>query len=445
MVFIYHRLFKPSIYDFEIIPKQVRNLIFWIKKRMFPNIDIKNIKEAERPIVKTNSIPGPKGKGALNDVALFSLDYHNRSVFAHPEKSYLNFFVDPDGNTILDLNAVGQHLGYNHPALIKLSKTTQYELNTANPSTDNTYVLSKETLEGLSDVKSALKLGSLERYIPTDNTNETLFNLIINNPKYNRDGRRSVIARVGHERDLPFPGLKENESQEAFFTRALPFIQEFIEKNSSVLLGLILEPFTVCKSNGHLYITSTFAKEIKTLCQKHNIAFIVDESYSALNSGFKYGLEGWSLQSEPDYIVLRKASGINPGILTSIENAEYINLLSDVRLYTRDLYNSLCLLKYVKENHLLEKVQKNGEYVLNRLNESMKFNSTIFCNVRGVGTYQSLDFFREESRNGFVSLALNSGISLCSSGNKSITMRSALIVDSKHYTTLFNTLNNYSV
>ena len=42
-------------------------------------------------MVLTETIPGPKGKAALNDLALFSIDHYNRNTFANPEKSFLNF------------------------------------------------------------------------------------------------------------------------------------------------------------------------------------------------------------------------------------------------------------------------------------------------------------------------------------------------------------------
>ena len=101
MVFIFHRLKKPSVFDFEIIHKIVRKLLYRAKHNYFPTIDIKNLKESDRPLVRTSSIPGSKGVGALNDIALFSKDYINYSVFADPYKSFGNYLVDVDGNTIL--------------------------------------------------------------------------------------------------------------------------------------------------------------------------------------------------------------------------------------------------------------------------------------------------------------------------------------------------------
>lgn len=443
MVYIYHRLKKPSIFDFEHIPKHIRKVLFWIKKRFFPNIDFKNLKEADRPMVLTETIPGPKGKAALNDLALFSIDHHNRNTFANPEKSFLNFFVDPDNNTILDLNIVGLPLGYNNPLFLTKSLTSNVEVFTSNPRVDNLDLFSKENIVLLSELKKELSLGSLDTYLPTDNVNSAIVNLVNLNPKFNHNNpRKVVIAKLGQT--IPLPEKKENETNDSYFSRAVNEVVEYVEKYKDSILGLIVEPFTET-IHGHLYITESFAKSLKEVCSKNRIAFIVDETLSSLNSGFRYKLEDWKFNSEPDYILLKRESNLNPGIITSKKNSEYANQISELSIFTNKLKNSVDLLSYVRQENILESVIKKGDYLSSKLRDDEKYYNHKYSNVRGQGTYHSFDFAAVENRDNFHKFALNSGVNLHKSGEKSITVRSSLVLDSKMYDSLFISLNNFKL
>jgi len=443
MVFIYHRLKKPSIFDFESVPAQVRKLIYWAKRKWFPNFDYTKIKECDRPVVKTSTIPGPKGKGVLNDIAIFSLDFYNNRVFAHPEKSYLNYFADADDNMILDLNIKGLPLGYNNPLFIKNSFNEENLLAASNPSLDSSEVFSESSLLLLEKLQKELSVGNLTKLYPTDLIDDSLNSLVSMNKNFHRNNeKKSVIATIG--KDITLPDLNLNETQDEYFSRAASDVLRSLDENKDKLLGVVLSPILSSKQ-GHLYPTSSFAREINDYCKNNYIAVIVDETRSYINSGLVYGFDYWKLPNEPDFVVLRNESNCNPLILTNSFNARYVNLLENKKFYTKNLNNSLGLLKYVKEENVLNQVAENERYVLNQLSECQKYNKDKLLNLRGKGTYTSFDLPTREIRNNFQAQVLNSGINLCSVGEKSITMRSTLVFKKNFLDYVKTSINNFSI
>jgi 4-aminobutyrate aminotransferase-like enzyme len=445
MVFIYHRLKKPSIFDFESIPQAIRKVLFWAKRRFFPNVNLKNMKQAEGPIVNSQEIPGPYGKGSLNDVALFSVDFYNKKVFAHPEKSYLNFFVDADNNTILDLNIEGLPLGYNNPLFINHSGNNQNELFVSNPNVDSPITFSQESLILLSKLKIELEIGNLNTFYPTEEINETLYNMVLLNPDYNGNNnpQKNLVVRIGE--DIKLPSLEFNENQADYYSRILSPTLERLDKHKNSIVGIVVSPFVETNDSGHLYLNEYFAKAIHSYCKLNNMAYIVDETRSSLNSGLLYGFDYWKLSSEPDYVILRKGANVNPGILTSSNNAELLNYMKPGRLFTKNLDNSLVLLKYIKEENILSKVAAINEIVHEKLMQNSKFTDNKITNLRGQGTYQSFDFNDDNTRNNFVSQMLNSGINVYSTGNSSVTVRSSLIAESNHYISLYNAVSSSNI
>lgn len=439
MVFIYHRLKKPSVFDFEHIPLRIRNFIFYLKRRFFPNIDIQNLKQAEYPLVNTSSIPGPKGKGALNTLALYSYDFKNKRIFVNPEQSFKNFVVDADDNIILDLNIQGTPLGYNHPNLIKLSCTPENEKFVSNSNVNSIHTITTDTLAYLNELKSYIQIGDLNTFFPTNNINDSLYNMILINDKFNKNNKKTVVANLA---DSINSERKDNESEEDYLYRLAEEVNQTILKNKDFLLGVILEPFSETKF-GHLYLNSNFANQIRYTCAQSNIAFIVDETNSCLNSGHVFGLNSWNLEKEPDYVILRDNSNINPGILTTLANAELANFLQSINLHTKSLSNSLEILKYVKEENLLSSVITSGDYIRSKLSQDTYKNK--IYNVRGVGTYTSFDLINKQARDSLNESILNKGVSLYANGQKSITSRSSLIVETKHYDALIDAVNNSKI
>jgi 4-aminobutyrate aminotransferase-like enzyme len=445
MVFIYHRLKKPSFVDFESIPKGLRKFIFMAKKRFFPNINLKNMKQAEGPNVVSQEVPGPNGKGCLNDVALFSLDFYNKKVFAHPEQSYLNFFVDADNNTILDLNIEGLPLGYNNPIFIKNSSNIENELFVSNPCVDSPITFTQESLNLLSKFKTELEIGNLNTFYPTEEINETLYNMVLLNPDYNGNNNphKNLMVRIGE--DIKLPSLELNENQTDYYSRILQPTLERLDQHKGSIAAIVVSPFVETSDSGHLYLNEYFAKAIHSYCKLNNMAYIVDETRSSLNSGLLYGFDYWKLSSEPDYVLFRKGANVNPGILTSSRNAELLNYMKPGRLFTKNLDNSLVLLKYIKEENILSKVSARNETFIENLQKNSKFEENKITNLRGQGTYQSFDFNDNNTRNDFVSQMLNSGISVYSAGNSSVTVRSSLIADYNHHLSLYNAVSSSKI
>ena len=95
MVFLYHRLLRPSIFDPEIVPRFIRNIYYNLRRKILPKVNFKL--EAKAPKMMTE-FPGPQMKALINDVETVSQDNMNHYIFVNYNRSFGNFVVDSDNS-----------------------------------------------------------------------------------------------------------------------------------------------------------------------------------------------------------------------------------------------------------------------------------------------------------------------------------------------------------
>lgn len=432
MVFIFHRLKKPSVFDFEIIPKILRKLLYRTKHSYFPTIDVKNLKEIDRPLIKTSAIPGPKGIGALNDIALFSKDYLNRSVFADPYRSYGNFLVDVDGNAILDLNSQGIPLGYNHPLLIKASVTDLHERLVANQfGTSN--ILSTEVIELLT--KFASNFNKELKFIPTSNPLSVVYD-IISLQKGNKDiiFLEDCAPSLSSASDLSLnPDIEENVLKEI----------ELAIKNKALNSSCILvEPITSLKSKGDIFLSSSFINKIKKIAEDNGLFLILDSTKSAMQAGNSFCFD----KIQADFFIFESNSNfLNSGLLTSKQQSSFIDHLDnfELNLVPHQLLNFSVVINEVKKSGLIEASVNSGDFFKNRLIESSKHYKDLIHDYRGHGAYHVIQFGSKDVRDNVQTHLLNNGVLVGASGENSIKLTGSLTITTDHYRNFFTALNNY--
>lgn len=443
MVFIYHRIKKPSIFDFEHIPKVFRNLIYQAKHKLFPSIDLENLKESDRPIVKTSTIPGPNGVGLLNDIALFSIDYHNRRIFADPRKSYLNFIHDADDNIILDFNISNLPLGYNHPCLIKESQTKNHEIVTANPRMSGSMYISEQDIKLVEYFKQKVGPGvtnNSNRFVPCKNPIEVAYELIL---KVQNNSEKINILSLGS--DLPIPRTQDFHCDKYKEEEAscLKQIKEILEQKASTSACVIINPIVNLNHEGEYFLKSGFIYEISKLVHYTGMNLIVDISKTVYKTGERYSPDELL---DADFITFSSDSNVlNSGMITSLKYSSLLNQINDFDLYIcgRSLKNFRAIVTEIEKNQLVSKSKESSNYFQNKLNDCLPYYNNSIGNYRGNNTVHLFDLPTHQIRNDLRSHLLNQGVNVGISGNKSIKIETTLLASQKHYDHFITALNNY--
>lgn len=475
MVFIYHKLFRPQIWDYEIIPRVFRNMIYKLKKRISPAITIS--KEPERSKMVTD-YPGPRMQSLQNDLELLSQDYLNNVTFINYEKSYGNYFVDCDNNTYLDFftNISSLPLGYNHPALTKINDDN-YTSSFINKIDNNHYYSSdlKDTYEsiletirpkqlskviftcgcGSSANELAFKISMLKRSNNKqtinirDNTSTNINNysvLSFDNAFHGRLGstltatRSKVVIKEGFPHfnwpSAPFPKLKypyknhieENNIKEA---KCLEITEKIVKENKN-LTAMIVEP--VQAEGGDNWATPNYFRQLRKLCLDNKIDFIVDEVQTGMATGRYWLHENWDLETPPDMVTFSKKFQVS-GVFLKKE-AIPSHLTEDFcgeGCFDAFRFNNLAnIINYVEKNGLLIKAEKIGKN-FKRAFRAATLDKNIITNVRGKGNFFAFDLPNKFKRDKFIMTAKNDGIFISGCGDNSVRIRTPLIAEEKHY------------
>lgn len=475
MVFIYHRLFRPQVWDFEAMPRFIRRLIFKAKRRFMPSIIIKN--EAQMPKMVTN-YPSPRMANLQNDLELISQDYLNNALFINYDKSYGNYIVDSDNNTYLDFftNISSLPLGYNHPGLIELSRSDSYNQAFVNKVDINRYYTSdmKEVYDNLmSNMKPknmnkvfftcgcgssanelAFKLAMLKRNqvkgnvrnMSLEDVRGDLQVLSFNHSFHGRLGgtltatRSKPIMKMGFSHfewpSAPFPALKypykknidANLEEE---DRCIRETKAVLESNKNIA-AMIVEP--VQAEGGDFWATPGYFRQLRQLALDHNVSFIVDEVQTGMATGRYWLHENWDLETPPDMVTFSKKFQV-AGLFIRKE-AIPKDLTSDYcgeGCFDMFRLNNLSkIVSIIEKDNLLQKAEITGKNFKRKFRELTQENQLI-TNIRGKGNFFAFDLPDKSTRDKFVMFSRNNGIFLGGVGDNSVRIRSTLLAEDKHY------------
>ena len=487
MVFIYHRLLRPSIFQPEIIPRFIRELYYMLRRKFLPKVSFKA--EASKPSMLT-SFPGPQMKALLNDVETVSQDNMNHYVFVNFDKSYGNYLVDSDGNTLLDLfgSISSMPLGYNHPDLISMTHEPKYpnyfvnraDLNSyydsdiLNLLNQSVYSIKPQGLDkvlltcgcGSSANELAYKISMLRRTSKTLNVRQTNLSDIANsenlsilsfqNGFHGRLGgtlattRSKFIHKLGFSSFnwpvAPFPEIKypldqyheDNLKEE---NRCLEVLEGILRSQKNIA-AMILEPAQA--EGGDNWFSPRYMRAVRQLATQYNVDFIIDEVQTGMATGRYWAHEEFQLESPPDMVTFSKKFQVS-GIY--MKNQVIPNNLSSdfcgegcvdlFRLKTLATIN-----KVIARDNLFERSLNAGNYFIQQFEESVKWNRN-FSDARGKGSFLAFNLKDTETRDKFVSYARNRGIFISGCGSRTIRLRPSLILQSSQYQHFFGVLNNF--
>jgi adenosylmethionine-8-amino-7-oxononanoate aminotransferase len=167
--------------------------------------------------------------------------------------------------------------------------------------------------------------------------------------------------------------------------------------------GVILEPI-LGATIGAVVPPDEYLPMIQKICKRYNILLIDDEVMTGMGrTGRWFGVNHWNVV--PDVMVLGK--GISGGyfpLSAMVTRTEFVDRLKEktggfVHGHTFSHHSVACavglsILRFIKENGLVERSEKRGVYLLDRLEGLKSF--PFVGDVRGRGLMAAIEFVRDQ-------------------------------------------------
>ena len=171
-----------------------------------------------------------------------------------------------------------------------------------------------------------------------------------------------------------------------------------------------------------------FVKNISHISRKYNIPLIIDEVQTGLARTGKW----WAFQHygiNPDIISIAKALQVGAVVFDKKFEPNQQGVLSSTwgggdRI---DMAIGIKTIEIISRDKLLEKVNKNGNFLKQCLTELKNVNDTII-DVRGIGLMVGVEFHKTEDRNKVINKLFKNKLLVIPSGIKTIRILPPLII-----------------
>ncbi|XP_065217365.1 4-aminobutyrate aminotransferase, mitochondrial-like [Planococcus citri] len=446
--------------------------------------------EPAGPSVKTE-VPGPKTKSYIERLGKVQQS-NSVQLFGDYEKSIGNYFVDVDGNVLLDvyMQISSIPIGYNHPEIIQALQKLDNVKAVVNrpalgyfPGADWIHKLENVLLsvapKGLNHVttmmcgscsnENAMKNiffwyqvqqrgGSFE-FTPEEqsscmmNATPGSPNLTILSFKGAFHGRTlgalsTTRSKYLHKIDVPafdwpvatFPQYKypleenvaENKKQDKNSLEEVEYLIEQQKKIGKPVAGIIVEP--IQSEGGDNHASKEFFQELQKITRKHKVAFLVDEVQTGGGpTGKIWCHEYFDLDGPPDVVTFSKKMQIGGYYL----KPEFIpkQPFRVFNTWMGDPGKMIMLeevLKIIRRDQLLENVKETGKVLMKGLTEYQNSYNGLIHSVRGLGTFISFDLPTSAQRDTVVNRLKNKGVLSGGCGDTAVRLRPALTMTPKH-------------
>eukprot|EP00241_Pyramimonas_parkeae_P001964 CAMPEP_0114246170 /NCGR_PEP_ID=MMETSP0058-20121206/12308_1 /TAXON_ID=36894 /ORGANISM="Pyramimonas parkeae, CCMP726" /LENGTH=483 /DNA_ID=CAMNT_0001359315 /DNA_START=282 /DNA_END=1734 /DNA_ORIENTATION=+ len=251
-------------------------------------------------------------------------------------------------------------------------------------------------------------------------------------------------SKAIHKLDIPafdwpiarFPALKYplEQNTEANTKEEAECLSEVevILKGDDDIKGLIVEPIQA--EGGDNHASPAFFRGLQAVCEKHEVAFIVDEVQTGGGAAGRFWAhEAWDLPSPPDFVTFSKKMQIagyyckEKYIPTHAYRVFNTWMGDPVRLLQLE-----AVLKCVEEYRLIENAQVTGEYMKAGVEALAASYPGKVCNVRGQGTLLAFDAPTTTDRDALILALRMRGVDIPSCGDRTIRCRPGLFFTPQH-------------
>jgi 4-aminobutyrate aminotransferase/(S)-3-amino-2-methylpropionate transaminase len=445
----------------------------------------------KRTIVEGSAVPGPKSR-ALAARGNFDMQGGYRSLVIDDEKSEGAYVVDADGNVLLDLfaNFALGALGYNHPAVLAVTRSAAFAHAAANP-TSTPFVTTPawfdftEALErryaprgmakvfcvdgGGEGVESALKAA----FIVHAERRRARQGQPKNPLERSEDEQRAVLANAGtdavvvsfdgafhgrglgplsathskviHKADLPafpwpsapfpanrFPLARHADDNARAEANALAELERILGAHAGKVAAVIVEP--VQSEGGDRHASAAFFRGVQARAANAGAAFVLDEVQTGVGmSGTLWAHEQFDLPRPPDLVCFGKKMQMGGFFATAPFAISQIGRMYQTRNGDRArAMIAESILRTVTEGGLLERVRAVGRHFLAGLEDLAARYPALVTEPRGLGFLLAFDLPTPALRDDFLKRALARGVFASYTGTRSVRLRPHLITERAH-------------
>ena len=232
---------------------------------------------------------------------------------------------------------------------------------------------------------------------------------------------------------IAFPFNKENyEKVEELEKQAISEIDTAISENPDDIAALIIE--TIQGEGGDNHFRKEFFLELRKLCDKYEMMFILDEIQTGVGlTGKMWAYEHFNFK--PDIIAFGKKTqvcGIMVGNRVDEIKDNVFNVSSRLNsTWGGNLIDMIRCQKYleiIKEDNLVKNAKIQGERLLENLEEIAQKYPDKISNARGLGLMCAFDLKTPEKRDELKNKIYSNGLVVLGCGATTIRFRPPLII-----------------
>lgn len=246
---------------------------------------------------------------------------------------------------------------------------------------------------------------------------------------------------------ITFPLNPQNlEKVEKLEKQAVKEIEKAITDNPDDIASLIIEP--IQGEGGDNHFRKEFFQKLRTLCDEHEMMFILDEVQTGVGlTGKMWAYENYGIK--PDILAFGKKTQVC-GIMVSPRVDEIKDNVFNVssRLNSTwggnlvDMVRCQKYLEVIKEENLIKNAEKQGKRLLEGLIDASEKYPNIISNARGLGLMCAFDAHSPEKRDELKNKLYAKGLIVIGCGEKTIRYRPPLVISEEEIDKSLEILND---